>query len=844
MKKLLAIDGNSILNRAYYGIRMLTNRQGLCTNALFGMVNIIQKQLDAVDPDYAAIAFDLHAPTFRHKMYDEYKAGRKPMPEELRMQMPYAKKVAKAMGLKVLELEGYEADDILGTLAQMADESEDTEAYILTGDRDSLQLIDDRVRVLLAGNQDTVTYDADAFLAKYGVRPDQYVDVKALMGDSSDHIPGVPGIGEKTGFSLVARFGSLDAVYENIDSADITKGVRTKLENGRDSAMLSRDLARICRQVPLTLTLADIAYSGMDRPAARDLFTELEFSGFIKRYELDRPDEITDTGMDETKLPVSLPQVSALLAELPEADLWALDISDTGLLLCDGKQIYACEDTTEALQAFLKKQGIRFLCYDCKTIYKRLATRGISFRNCFFDVMLGAYAVDASAKFEISNLVLGYLGQVYQETVPTVRYVYDLYAPIREKLLETEQMSVLTDIEMPLAAVLADMEMLGFKIDAEGIRHYGDQLDVLAAELESRIYFAAGGEFNIKSTKQLAEVLFEKLGLPASKKTKSGYSTNAEVLEHLRPYHPIIDDILDYRQVTKLKSTYVDGLLKVACEDGRIHTEFRQTGTATGRLSSAEPNLQNIPIRTELGRKLRRFFIPKSEEYMLIDADYSQIELRLLAHISDDETMRHAFVSGADIHTSTAATVFGCAPDAVTLEMRKKAKAVNFGILYGMGDFSLSQDLHISRAEAKEYIANYLHSYPNVDRYLKDIVAKGYEQGFVTTLFGRRRYIPELAASNKMMKAAGERIAMNSPIQGTAADIIKLAMIHVHRKLAESALDAKLILQVHDELLIEVRRDQAEQALALLREEMEHAVALSVPLDVGTAMGENWFDAK
>ena len=405
-------------------------------------------------------------------------------------------------------------------------------------------------------------------------------------------------------------------------------------------------------------------------------------------------------------------------------------------------------------------------------------------------------------------------------------------------------MRLLREIEMPLAAVLADMEMIGFKIDCEGIRRYGEQLDLLTAELESRIYFAAGGEFNIKSTKQLAEVLFEKLGLPASKKTKSGYSTNAEVLERLRPHHPIIDDILDYRQVTKLKSTYVDGLLKVAGEDGRIHTEFRQTGTATGRLSSAEPNLQNIPIRTEMGRELRRFFIPKNEEYMLIDADYSQIELRLLAHISDDEAMRHAFVSGADIHTSTAATVFGVAPDDVSIEMRKRAKAVNFGILYGMGDFSLSQDLHISRAEAKEYISNYLHSYPNVDRYLKDIVKQAYEQGYVTTLCGRRRYIPELAASNKMMKAAGERIAMNSPIQGTAADIIKLAMIHVHRKLKESTLDARLILQVHDELLIEVRRDQAEQALSLLREEMEHAVSLSVPLDVGTAMGDNWFDAK
>lgn len=843
MKNLLAIDGNSILNRAFYGIRLLTNREGLCTNALFGMVNIIQKQLDAISPTYAAIAFDLHAPTFRHKMYDEYKAGRKPMPEELRMQMPYAKKLAQAMGLTVLELEGYEADDILGTLAEMAGDSEETRAYILTGDRDSLQLINDRAHVLLARNQDTVTYDAAAFLEKYGVRPDQYVDVKALMGDSSDHIPGVPGIGEKTGFSLIARFGSLDAVYENIDSPDITRGVRTKLENGRESAMLSRDLARICRTVPLGISLADISYHGMERAKARALFTELEFSGFLKRYELDREEAAEERETSESgRNPLELRHVT--VAELPMVSRWAIDLNDNGLFLCDGQALYACEDCIAALQAYLNREDIQFLCYDCKTLYKRCAARGIMFRNCSFDVMLGAYAVDASSKFDLPALVLGFMGEVYQETIPAVQYIWSLYEPICAKLNETDQMKLLREIEMPLAAVLADMEMIGFKIDSEGIRQYGKHLDALAEELESRIYFAAGGEFNIRSTKQLAEVLFEKLGLPTFKKTKSGYSTNAEVLERLRPYHTIIDDILDYRQVTKLKSTYVDGLLKVADDDGRVHTEFRQTGTATGRLSSAEPNLQNIPIRTEMGRELRRFFVPENEEYMLIDADYSQIELRLLAHISDDEAMRHAFVSGADIHTSTAATVFGVAPDDVSIELRKRAKAINFGILYGMGDFSLSQDLHISRAEAKEYISNYLQSYPNVDRYLKDVIRQAHEEGYVTTLFGRRRYIPELASSNKMQQAAGERIAMNSPIQGTAADIIKLAMIHVHRKLSESNLDARLILQVHDELLIEVRRDQAEEALALLREEMEHAVALSVPLDVGTAMGDDWFHAK
>ena len=841
MKHLLAIDGNSILNRAFYGIRFLTNQQGLFTNALFGMVNIIQKQLDALSPDYAAIAFDLHAPTFRHKMYDEYKAGRKPMPEELKMQMPYAKRLAKAMGLTVLEMEGYEADDILGTLADMADHAEDVRAYILTGDRDSLQLIDESVHVLLAGNSDTVDYDSSLFFEKYGVRPDQYVDVKALMGDSSDHIPGVAGIGEKTGFSLIARFGTLDAVYENIESSDITKATRNKLIKGEDSARLSRELAQICRSVPLGITLNDITYPGMDRIAARKLFAELDFHAFIKRYGLDQADESANA-LQEGREAFEI--VPVAVNALPKSAQWAMELSDEGMLLCDGERIYCCTDSAEELSRFLENTDTTFLCYDCKRLYQDLEKRGIQFRRVSFDVMLGAYVVDAAAKFDLPSLVQTYLSETYCENIPTVQYTWLLHKPILQRLDESKQISILSDIEMPLAAVLADMELIGFMIDREGIYQYGVKLDEMTSELESRIYFAAGGEFNIKSPKQLAEVLFEKLGLPASKKTKSGYSTNAEVLEKLRPYHTIIDDILDYRQVTKLKGTYVEGLLKVADENGRIHTEFRQTGTVTGRLSSAEPNLQNIPIRTEMGRELRRFFIPKSDEYMLIDADYSQIELRLLAHISDDSTMREAFVTGADIHTSTAATVFGVAPEDVTLEHRKRAKAINFGILYGMSDFSLAQDLSITRADAKEYISNYLHNFPNVDRYLKDIVKLAREQGYVTTLFGRRRNIPELAASNKMVQAAGERIALNSPIQGTAADIIKLAMIHVHNKLKQSGLDARLILQVHDELLIEVRRDQADQALELLKEEMEHAVELTVPLDVGTAMGDNWFDAK
>ena len=844
MKTLLAIDGNSIINRAFYGVRPLSNREGLPTNALFGFVNIIAKQLEERKPDYAAIAFDVSAPTFRHAMYDAYKAGRKPMPEELKQQMPYAKEVAKALGLHVLELKGYEADDILGTLADMADKSDDLHAFILTGDRDSLQLIDEKVTVLLATNTDTVVYDTNAYYDKYGVMPTQCVDVKALMGDSSDHIPGVPGIGEKSAFSLIAKFGTLDAVYENLEDPIIKKAMRAKLESGKESAYMSKELATICREVPLGITLSDIRTDGIDRKHARALFTQLEFSSFLKRFDLNS--ETPEVSADEKRHAVLVTESISgeQLLKLPREAHLAVSMEDQEhLLLCAGCNLYSASLSDTALKELLEDENRHFACYDYKTLYGELVKKGIGFR-CTFDVMLAAYALDASGKFELPSLVMSFLGETMREEVKDVQYIAELEPILYKKLHETEQWKVFTDIEMPLATVLSDMEAIGFKIDCDGIRKYGEELEILAKELEQRIFYAAGGPFNVKSTKQLAEVLFEKLGLPATKKTKSGYSTDAEVLEKLRPYHPIIEDILDFRQVTKLKSTYVDGLLKVAGADGRVHTVFRQTGTATGRLSSAEPNLQNIPIRTEMGRQLRRYFVAKSPDYVLLDADYSQIELRLLAHIAGDEKMREAFIHGMDIHTSTAANIFHVAPEQVTLDMRKKAKAINFGIMYGMGEYSLSQDLHISRAQAKEYIENYLHNFPKVDQYLKDIVKEGYEHGYVKTMFGRRRYIPELSGQNRMIKSAGERIAMNSPIQGTAADIIKLAMIGVHRKLSESGLDAKLILQVHDELLLEVRKDQAEEAMALLKDQMEHAVTLSVPLDVGSAMGENWYDAK
>ena len=874
MKTLLCIDGNSILNRAFYGIRLLTAKDGTPTNALYGMINIFSKQIEEYKPDFAAVAFDLKAPTFRHKMYDAYKAGRHAMPDELRAQMPIAKQIVPMLGLHVLELEGYEADDILGTLAAMAREySEDCRALVLTGDRDSLQLIDATTNVLLATNQDTLVMDRDAFFAKYGVEPSQFVDVKALMGDSSDNIPGVPGIGEKTALKLISEYGSLDGIYEQLPTAKHTPSVRAKLENGKDSAYLSQTLARICCQVPLHMTLDDLAYTGLDRTAAREMFTRLEFSGFIKRFGLDKDDAPVGANISaepKTEPPVGADSISAratsvgAIHESPadasmeketcislteiasftdlSGDLIGFDYADGIAILTDGTHLLKYTGDLAAMQAFLA--GKQVICYDCKTIYRALSAQGCDWHGCHFDVMLAAWVDDpGQGSYAPDRLTVAYLGEIYKPELPLALYALRMYEPLSQKLRESGQHALLMDIEMPLAGVLASMEDRGCMVDREGIARYGALLDAHVEQLEERIHFTAGGPFNINSPKQLGEVLFERLGLPAGKKTKTGYSTNAEVLEKLKKYHPIIEDILEYRQMTKLRSTYVEGLLSVADEQGRIHTTFKQTGTATGRLSSAEPNLQNIPIRTELGRELRRYFIPESSDYVLLDADYSQIELRLLAVISDDEAMKQAFIEGEDIHTATACRVFGVAPDQVTVELRKRAKAVNFGIVYGMGEFSLAEDLHISRAAAKEYIDGYMASYPGVSAYLSGVIKQAYEDGYVTTEFGRRRAIPELAAQNKNLKHFGERVAMNSPIQGTAADIIKIAMIRVDDALRKSGYDARLILQVHDELIVECHKDCRDEVLAILKHEMEHAATFSVLMLVDAKWGKDWYEA-
>ncbi len=836
-KKLLAVDGNSILNRAFYGIRPLTTKDGFQTNALYGLVNMISKQAEALKPDYTAVAFDLKAPTFRHGMFAEYKAGRRPMPEELAQQFPVAKELLRAMGYTVLELEGYEADDILGTLASIC-ESADTDAYLMTGDKDALQLISDCVHVLLATNNDTIDMDEDAFRAKYGVASTQFVDVKALMGDSSDNIPGVPGIGEKTALKLIAEYGSLDGVYDALPTTKHTPSVRAKLEGGKESAYLSQTLARIYREVPLGITLEDLLPKE-SRADAKRLFLRLEFSGFLKRFGLEgETGEVSSQAVDAT---VSEIDVKTLASVMADAKTVFLDFEDA-LYLSNGDAHYRVNASFKDSYPILADKTV--VCYDVKSLCKRKEL--LQLRNLkLFDLMLGGYLANSSkSNYTLATMVQDYLGEVVNESVPHIVYFARLYEEIRCSLEKSGQLNLMETVEMPLALVLADMEAVGFRVDREGIANYGKQLGDVAAALEAQIYMQAGKVFNVNSPKQLGEVLFETLGLPHNKKTKTGYSTNAEILEKLKPYHPIIQDILDYRQVTKLKSTYADGLLKVADENGRVHSTFKQTGTATGRLSSTDPNLQNIPVRTELGKELRRYFLPENKDFVIIDADYSQIELRLLAHISGDEALIDAFRSGADIHTSTAATVFGVDAEAVTPEMRKKAKAVNFGIMYGIGAFSLADDIGVSRAQAQDFIDRYLAGFPKIDQYLKDTIQTAYENGYVTTAFGRRRYIPELSGSNKMQQKFGERVAMNSPIQGTAADLIKIAMIRVHRRLAQEGVNARLILQVHDELLIESQRDCAAEAERILREEMENAAHLSVPLTVEIHTGENWLEAK
>ncbi len=848
MKTLLLIDGNSILNRAFYGIRPLTNSKGLYTHAVYGMLNIVLKHLGERKPDYAAVAFDLKAPTFRHKMYDGYKATRKGMPEELAVQLPYAKKCMTALGLCEIELAGYEADDIFGTCAAMGEADGDCGTYILTGDRDSFQLIRDDVTVLLASTGDTAEFHREQFRLKYEVEPEQFVDVKALMGDSSDNIPGVPGVGEKTAVKLISQFGSLDGVYSNTGTGAIAGAADRKLIAGKDSAYLSQALARIKCDVPLGLTLSDLKYSGYDRPELRKLLTELELSSLIKRLGLDsdEPESAGIPGAEEEKEKKVCEIITVSATELEGKNITHCSAAFCGdengkyALFYDGDAEYRVDYTDPHIFArVFAEKGRTVVVEDSKKLCLEVGKPECG----IFDVTLAAYVDNPSdSGYDLPRLSVKYLGKTLSSGDDPAQVLSALEPVLSARLKESGQDRLYRDIEEPLAYVLAGMEKVGFKIDRSGLSEYSDELGRMCSEYTESIYFEAGHEFNINSTKQLAEVLFDELKLPVHKKTKTGYSTDAETLEKLRPYHSIIDRILEYRQVAKLRSTYCDGLLKVADGNGRIHSSFNQTVTATGRLSSSEPNLQNIPIRSELGRKMRKYFVPENDDYVLVDADYSQIELRVLAAVSGDENMIRAFADGHDIHTETAASVFGVLPEDVTPEQRKRAKAVNFGIIYGIGAFSLANDIGVPKYEADQYIKNYLARYPQVSEYLDNTVADAVRDGYVTTIFGRRRYIPELSSPKKQMQAFGKRVAMNSPIQGAAADIIKIAMINVDAALKKSGIDARLILQVHDELILEAHRTCAKQAADILKREMENAVPLAVPLSVDIGIGDNWLE--
>lgn len=833
--KILVVDGNSIINRAYFGVRPLTNPKGQRTEAIYGMTNIILAQTEKYAFDCVFVAFDLPAPTFRHKMYEGYKGNRKGMEEELFCQMAPAKELLKALGYRILEKEGYEADDLLGTVSRLTEER-GGECFILTGDRDSLQLISDKTKVLLVTKGETVCYDEEKFKEKYGILPTQFVDAKALMGDSSDCIPGVPGIGEKTALPLIARFGSLEGVYAHLEDSFIKAGVRTKLSEFRESANLSKTLSEICRQVPIAPDFSEEKQSG----GLYDLLKELGFSSLIARLHV-QPEEL---------LPKEAPKADYTEASLAvlqeERGEVAVVLGEDCLYISSQKGNFRIPDPTPAELGFFFSPERSAVVQDCKSFYRWLALRGITDFEAKDDPMLMAYVLSSTDNdYRLSALVGKYLEKQLPAGEPGASCLCALRDVLEKRLKEQGSLHLYQDLELPTAGVLARCEEAGFLVDKKGIADFGNTLLLQMQSEEEEIYRLAGKKLNLNSPKQLGTLLFEELKLtaPGIRKTKSGYSTNAETLEKLRGTDPIISLILDYRQLSKLRSTYTEGLLKVADEKGRVHTTFTQTVTATGRLSSVEPNLQNIPVRTELGRELRRFFVaPQGKK--LIDADYSQIELRLLACISGDQNMINAFQNGVDIHTVTASQVFGVPPEAVTPEMRKSAKAVNFGIVYGISAFSLSEDLGVTRAEADDYIKSYFRTYPGIERYLSETVERAKREGYVTTLSGRRRSIPEPTSGKGMLKKFGERVAMNSPIQGTAADIIKKAMIRVDRALQKAALDARLILQVHDELIVECSKKDVSAAAEILRREMEGVMQLAVPLTVELNIGDSWYECK
>lgn len=853
MKKLLILDGNSIINRAFYGVRPLTDAKGRHTNAVYGFLNIFLKILQEKF-DYVAVAFDLKAPTFRHKMYSLYKAQRKGMPEELAEQMPYLKDILNKMGIPILEKEGFEADDIIGTISALC-EKENVECTILTGDRDDLQLASDLVTVRLVitkgGATETTDYDGKAVFEKLGVTPQEFVDVKALMGDSSDNIPGVKGIGEKGAFSLIQKYKSLDKVYENIE--EIKGALKTKLEDGKDMAYLSKTLATIDKNVPLGKEISSLTQKETDKSQLLLTLTDFELKSIISKLNME--ETVSKIAFECEVIDILSPEhLEDIIAKTPV--FYTIEAFGTELKkLCfahSGKVYrisflsgYDVIPYLPCLKKLFEEKEKITLNIKQQMVFMR-ENYGILTGGKYFDLALAAYlSKPQEQSYTAKDLAMRYLNISGVEDDTETALLPKLYEKLSAEIEENDQHDLLYNIEFPLTKVLADMEYEGFKVDRDSLSSFSELLNKSILTLQTEIYSLAGEEFNINSPKQLGVILFENLGLPIIKKTKTGYSTNAEVLEKLKGSHEIIEKIMDYRTYTKLKSTYADGLYQVIRpETGKIHSSFNQTVTATGRISSTEPNLQNIPVRIELGRQIRKMFIASDKNHILIDADYSQIELRVLAHIAKDETMSNAFKAGTDIHAVTASEVFSVPLDEVTSEMRSKAKAVNFGIVYGIGEFSLAQDIKVTRKQAAAYIENYLNTYKGIAKFMKDTVEFAKEHGYVKTLTGRRRYIPEITSSNFNLRSFGERVAMNAPIQGYAADIIKIAMVKVHERLQKENLKSKLILQVHDELIIDALKEEQAQVEKILKEEMENAVSLSVPLIADMKAGNSWYETK
>lgn len=859
--RVMIIDGNSLMHRAFYALPVLTNKKGVPTNAIYGFTNMLLRLIEDYRPEYLGVAFDKKGPTFRHEIYAEYKATRQKAPEELVPQFELLKRLLKLMGIAIHEVEGYEADDILGTFARLGKER-GWEVYLVTGDRDALQLVSPQVRVIMTkkGISDVRVFDVEEIKNEYGLTPAQIIDLKALMGDSSDNIPGVPGIGEKTALKLLHQYHTLEQVLDNVDKISGQK-LKEALIKYREQAMLSKRLATIMQDVPVDIKVEDCSY---EIPHSRELLEfleELEFQSIIEKLGIQPEERVSVNTSVREKNVIEVNTVEELrqyVQNLMNVNRVAILVDDECVTISDSPaQVYRIklkndllaqgvneQDVFIELKPLLEKQDLQKIVYDGKRLILEACRYGIHVEGLEFDVFIAAYLLDpARNRYDLVQLLYEYAGLDVNDADAADLYLLAGY--MREKLKETEMLYLYEEIEHPLINVLADMEITGFKVDKDILKQLGEEFSAELLNLTKEIYTLAGEEFNINSPKQLGYVLFEKLKLPVIKKGKTGYSTDIEVLEQLRPYHELVEKVIEYRQVMKLKSTYIDGLLSVIDpRDGRIHSSFNQTVTATGRISSAEPNLQNIPVKLEMGRRIRKVFVASGEDYVLVDADYSQIELRVLAHMSGDPTFIEAFRNNQDIHLRTASEIFGVPIDKVTPEQRSSAKAVNFGIVYGISDYGLAKSLGISRKQAREYIDSYFARYPKVKEYMERIVEIAKKQGYVTTLMNRRRYLPELKSRNFTIRSQGERLAMNTPIQGSAADIIKKAMNDVYAELKRRNLKSKLILQVHDELIIDTYKPELEEVKELVVRCMENAVKLSVPLVVDVGVGRSWYDAK